>query len=82
MNEELEKEALQLYPDSQQLYQIYNARYNELRREGFIAGANSNFIKRQIIEAQIETVYKLCSGVYTEKELLADYEKQFKELDL
>ena len=46
MNKELIKEALQLYPDSQEFMQIYNAAY-------------SKYVQGEILKAKIALLYEV-----------------------
>ena len=50
----------------------------KISEKDFIAGANSNYVKRQIIEAQIRVLRKSTYAGYSD--LLEELEAQLKEL--
>ncbi len=53
--EEIEQAALELYPDSEDLSQIYNAVDNEKRREGFMQGIKWERERIVVVEGKINT---------------------------
>ena len=84
MNEELEKEAIEYAKHKSSSPVFQKAHCND-----FIAGANSNFVKQQIIEAKIDILenvdgeyYNIGNQSYPIYQILEELKEQLKELNI